>query len=347
MLSGELGTLTERQRDAVIRLRELTRYATSLMTNLRQLSQLQDEPSLLALEAIEVPAFVRSVCRDLAVEAKRKKVRLAAVCANHLPPLWAERDSLTQVLINLIYNAIKYTRGKGRVTVSATQSRGMIRFEIQDTGAGIAPEALPKLFHEFYHEDKPEVGAVGGTGLGLAIVKRIVDRHQGEVSVTSRLGQGSTFRVVLPLRTGLEVVQDLIEQLIHVARPRRESFTVVVLETRGPAAGTVGTRESLQERVERVVQETIRREDRCIRLRQGRLIAVLARTTLEGARLMVQRLSERLQRDTVLHRHPQFQIWIGLAAYPKHARQGRQLLQAACAKVARVSLDGEAAAHVA
>lgn len=327
LLSGELGPLAQRQRDAVERLRELTRYTTSLMTNLRQLVQLAEEPSALSWERLDLERLIESVCRDLDSEAKRKGVRLTTHISSRLPLVWAERDGLTQVLFNLLVNAIKFTHPKGRVVIAASAPDRSIRLEFRDTGVGIDPETLPKLFQPFYHEDKPEVGAVGGTGLGLAIVKRIVERHDGSVEVTSRPGQGATFRVVLPRREGDEVVQEILERFVERAAQRHEPFTVLLLECRGTGDGRAG--QQLYARLERVVQETIRREDRCLPWRRGEVLAVFAKTNLDGARLIVGRLTERLRKDEGLSRAPRLRLLLGLATFPTHGRTGTQLLTVA------------------
>ncbi len=319
LLSGELGPLSQSQREVAERLRELARYLTSLITNLRQLALLTDKLTMIPWEPLDVVRLVRSVCHDLAVEAKRKGVRLTTQVPQSLPPLWAERDGLTQVLINLTMNAIKFTPPRGEVTVAAHATDTAIQLTVRDTGVGIAPTTIPKLFREFYHEDKPEVGAVGGTGFGLVIVKRIAARHHGTVSVSSRLGRGSTFRVTLPLRSGLEVIKVIVGQLIEQARSRRDHFSLLLIEASG----------SHTDRLERILKESIRGEDRYYPIEKGKLIAILAHTNLQGARVITDRVVQHLKRDPVLRRTRRLKVMLGMAAYPTHGRQPAQLLKVA------------------
>jgi two-component system phosphate regulon sensor histidine kinase PhoR len=105
---------------------------------------------------------------------------------------------LAQVFLNLIDNAIKYTPLKGSITISAEKDKKFVRVEVKDTGIGIPPEDLPRVFERFYRVDKARSRELGGTGLGLAIVKHIVQAHGGEVSVTSVPSQGSTFIFTIP-----------------------------------------------------------------------------------------------------------------------------------------------------
>ena len=328
LLSGELGALTQRQRDTVERLRDITHHVTALMTNLTQWAHLSDEPSMLTWQPVELEKLVRSVCHDLSVEAKRKGVRLVSHRTKLVGPLWADRSSLTEVLINLIVNAIKFTPKGGRVTVSIEEAKGRTQLTITDTGVGIRAETIPKLFQSFYHEDNPEVGAVGGTGLGLAIVKRIIENHHGTVSVSSRLGQGSVFRVVLPRHSGQEIVQDIIDQLSERAGQRRESFVLMLIEAEGTHVAAKSSR-ALYDRVEQLIQETIRMEDRYYPVQKGKLIAVLVRTHADGGRAIAARFTQRFQKDALLRRTPSFHVKLGLAAYPTNGRRAPQLLKAA------------------
>ncbi|MCK4500232.1 GHKL domain-containing protein, partial [Candidatus Babeliales bacterium] len=99
--------------------------------------------------------------------------------------------------INLVDNAIKYTE-KGEIKAEVKQAGGKIIFEISDTGNGISPEHLPRLFERFYTVDKSRSRKMGGTGLGLSIVKHIVNLHKGTIDVESKIGQGTKFIIKLP-----------------------------------------------------------------------------------------------------------------------------------------------------
>ena len=122
--------------------------------------------------------------------------------ALELPPkltlsVRAERASLEQILTNLVDNAIKYTPAGGSVRVDARGGSGVVTLEVKDTGPGISPEHLPRLFERFYRVDAARSRELGGTGLGLAIVKHLATAHGGEVSVDSAPGRGTVFRVTL------------------------------------------------------------------------------------------------------------------------------------------------------
>ncbi|MFH1854385.1 MAG: ATP-binding protein, partial [Candidatus Omnitrophota bacterium] len=110
----------------------------------------------------------------------------------------ADEARIAQVLLNLIDNAIKYNREKGKVIIAAREKNAFVQVDVSDTGVGISEKDLPRLFERFYRIDKARSRELGGTGLGLSIVKHIVQAHNGEVSVQSVLGQGSTFSFTIP-----------------------------------------------------------------------------------------------------------------------------------------------------
>ncbi|MCL6629619.1 MAG: GHKL domain-containing protein, partial [Armatimonadetes bacterium] len=112
--------------------------------------------------------------------------------------LRADRLQILQVLQNLVDNAVKYTGSGGTIGIKAFQSENEVTLKVQDTGIGIPPGDLDRIFERFYRVDKARSRQLGGTGLGLSIVKDIVDLYDGRIVVESEVGKGSTFTVVLP-----------------------------------------------------------------------------------------------------------------------------------------------------
>jgi PAS domain S-box-containing protein len=147
---------------------------------------------------VDVAALVHEVTDSLEPLVDRPRVRMFAEVEDELPPVVTDRDKVRQVLLNLLSNAIKYT-DQGSIEVRARVDDGRLRFDVSDTGLGIAPNELGPIFDEFHRADSASARARRGTGLGLAISRRIATALGGDISVASRLGEGSTFTFVLPL----------------------------------------------------------------------------------------------------------------------------------------------------
>src|SRR4030095_8691344 len=154
---------------------------------------------------VDVVNVVRTATESLPPLAQADRVKI--VIAQHAPlHVVGDRDELTQVFQNLVHNAIKYGREGGEVRVKfgegeplgRREGRNQISVAVEDEGEGIPREAIPRLTERFYRVDVKRSRERGGTGLGLAIVKHIISRHQGRLSIESKLGEGSIFTVYLP-----------------------------------------------------------------------------------------------------------------------------------------------------
>ncbi len=173
---------------------------------------------------VQLGDIVRDAVATLAPIAKAEDVALISDIPSDLPPVRGERDDLVQVFQNLIHNGIKYGKPGGHVWISLSVpaeasaygrgGRAMVSATVRDDGEGIPREAIPRLTERFYRVDIKRSRERGGTGLGLAIVKHIVNRHQGRLSIESRLGEGSTFTILLPIAAAEENSPAPVTELI-------------------------------------------------------------------------------------------------------------------------------------
>jgi two-component system phosphate regulon sensor histidine kinase PhoR len=171
-----------------------------IIDDLLTLSRLESAPldELLAIDRYalrEILEACREACRSRADE---KHIAILIDCSAEIQVM-ADRSLLTQAVINLVENAVKYSPEHTTVTVSGARDRQRVRITVVDQGPGIPEHHVPRLFERFYRADKARSRKLGGTGLGLAIVKHIANVHQGDVEVVTRIGQGSTFAILLPV----------------------------------------------------------------------------------------------------------------------------------------------------
>jgi len=169
----------------------------ALISDILELSLIESGSVSIETREIDLKPFVDAIFGDLSAKAAARQIALV----NDVPtntPATCDPIRLEQMLTNLVDNAIKFNRDGGNVTLRAENSAGRCRISVADTGEGILPEHLNRIFERFYRADRARTSDVGGTGLGLAIVKHLARLHGGEVSAVSVLGTGSTFTVELP-----------------------------------------------------------------------------------------------------------------------------------------------------
>ena len=170
----------------------------ALIEDLLSLARVKDAAPMDKRALVPVRPVMDEVVELLKVEAQKKRIALT-VQADGEPVVFANRDHVRQIWTNLISNAIRYTPNGGKAAVSMAVRDQTMTGAVQDTGIGISPEDLPKLFDEFFRTPKAKEMVTGGTGLGLAIVKRIVETYGGTIRAESEVGKGSRFEFTLPL----------------------------------------------------------------------------------------------------------------------------------------------------
>ena len=170
-----------------------------LIEDLLDLSKIESGRINLTFIPIDPVLAVKRIVAIMEKQAKAKSIDIKVALPANLPKILADETGFSQVVINLLDNAIKYTEKSGVITISARVADKSLQIEIADTGIGISEKDLPRIFERFYRADKGRSRELGGTGLGLSIVKHIVQAHGGQVWVTSVLGQGSIFNFTIPL----------------------------------------------------------------------------------------------------------------------------------------------------
>jgi signal transduction histidine kinase len=194
------GTLTDKQRSYVGNVLISGRHLLQLVNDILDISKVEAGRMDLVCEWTHLGSIVDVVRSVIQAQAAKKGINLEVSIAKTLPEIYLDPGRIKQVLYNLVSNGIKFTPRGGTVRLNAYRADDHVAIDVADTGVGISVENLPRLFHEF--EQIPQARGVRpeGTGLGLALTKRLVALHGGEVSVQSKLGQGSVFSVWLPWR---------------------------------------------------------------------------------------------------------------------------------------------------
>ncbi|MFA1821268.1 two-component system histidine kinase PnpS [Virgibacillus oceani] len=168
-----------------------------LVEDLLRLSRLEREDFRLVKTDIDINSVTDEVKPIIQQKANEKRIDFHVEIGDAIR-LYADREQVKQVMINLLDNAINYTAEEGRIDLRVNETEEYVNIEVEDTGIGIEHEAIPRIFERFYRVDQARSRNTGGTGLGLAIVKHVVELHEGKIDIVSEPNKGTTMEVQLP-----------------------------------------------------------------------------------------------------------------------------------------------------
>jgi signal transduction histidine kinase len=197
LAEGLAGPLSDKQADFVTRGMKKIDALLALINDLLDVARLEAGRLVQKQTAIDLSELIQDMVLLMQPRAKEQHVELSFFCDN-MKPVVADPKNIEEVLNNLLTNAINYSPEGGKVKVTARGVGQFVEIKVSDTGVGIAPEELPKIFDKFYRVKHPKTRQVTGTGLGLSIVKKIVEAYRGSIHVESVPDQGTMFTVLLP-----------------------------------------------------------------------------------------------------------------------------------------------------
>ena len=198
--SGRLGELSPEQQNMVAMIERNTQSLIELVNDLLDASKLESGTMRLDIDSIDLRSVLDELRETMDPLAKEKGIELAEILPADLPLVKADRAKLRRILLNLVSNAVKFTENGGRVDLRAVIEGAFARISVTDTGVGIAPQDVERLFDKYQQARSRATRGEKGTGLGLYITRQLVELHGGEISVESENGKGSTFSFTLPLK---------------------------------------------------------------------------------------------------------------------------------------------------
>lgn len=212
LLGGVVGPMNEQQRNFLGTIRSNADRLTSLINDLNDVTKLQTDRMAMEMAPINFGDVVQETLRPLQRLIEDKGQRIDLQVSDKLPAIYADQNRLIQVMTNLITNAHKYTPDEGTIVITARPGRNVwdskgapevLHVTVKDDGIGISEEDQAQLFKPYFRTTNPEALDQPGTGLGLVIVRGIIQQHGGQIWLESKLGQGSTFHVTIPLASAV------------------------------------------------------------------------------------------------------------------------------------------------
>jgi signal transduction histidine kinase len=200
LTAEKLGVLPPAAKERLEKINIHSDELVHMVNNLLDIASIEAGKTLMKIEEQNIKNIIANVADLISIQYKNKNIELVTDIQKDTPSVMADRSQIERVFINLLGNAVKFTPQNGKITIRAKPKEEVVEISISDSGIGMPPEALDKLFQEFYRVDNPINQQVKGTGLGLSLVKHIIEAHKGRIWVESMPNRGSTFSFTLPVK---------------------------------------------------------------------------------------------------------------------------------------------------
>lgn len=247
LLEGTFGSLSPNQERYIRNIKTAGKHLLEMINNVLDLAKIDSGRMELQIETFSVEDVLKEVVTTMKPLADKKSINLILSLDPEAKILTADRVKFKQILYNLLSNAIKFTPEGGTVDVTSeldsSKETPILSFSVCDTGVGIPPDALEKIFDEFAQVDSSFSRQYGGVGLGLALTKKLVELHGGKIKAESQLGRGSTFTFTLPYTSRVEIVEeeDVLEAVTLDFPWANEEAPLILVVEDDPATSEIVT----------------------------------------------------------------------------------------------------------
>ncbi len=318
------GKVTPKQKQFLTISKQNIERLSNLINDLLDISKLEAKKVTLKKSLVDLSGFIRGVAAPFKTIAREKKIILEEELPEKEVSIFIDIDKITQVLNNLISNAMKFTKEGGRITIAVEERPGCTQISVRDTGIGISRQNIDKLFNKFVQVGRTYGPGEKGTGLGLAISKALVGLHGGRIWVESKVDKGSKFNFTIPQASFEEIFREYVKNGIREARDKEQPFSIMVsridnFEALKKKYGMVKPYFLLGD-ILNVIRERLRRVTDVALRDSGECAVLLPETNKNGVTLVEQRIREaiaKMLQGKKMKR--EVQISFGNATYPQDA----------------------------
>ena len=268
-----------------------------IINGLLDISKIEAGKVELRKQEVDLQVLIREVAQGFDGKAREKGLEFRLILPEKTILIYADEDKLNQIFSNLIDNAVKFT-AQGSIEVSAAEDIKEIECRVRDTGIGITPEGLPKIFDKFTQFGRKDGPGEKGTGLGLSIVKGLIEVHGGEIRVDSELGRGTALTFTLPKLSFEEKLQEYISGMIQEAADRKGVFSLLVFTIReldDLMRRSPDQTEAAMKELDQALKKSLRRRADTVMYNQGRFYLILPETKQKDAPLVLERMKDTLR----------------------------------------------------
>jgi two-component system CheB/CheR fusion protein len=334
---GSTGEINEEQKEILDLLKKNVDRLAKLINDVLDFQKLEAGGIKLNAQPNDINKIVRDVYETMTLAAKDIGVELLLELDDRLPKVGFDNDKITQVLTNLVDNAMKFTE-KGNIVIKTSKEEGMIHVSVSDTGCGIKKKDLSRVFGRFEQLSTGGERKTGGTGLGLAICKGIIEQHNGEIRVDSVFGKGSKFTFTLPIYNIKEPFRKYVNDGIKEASINDTKMSILLisisdfdkLKQKLSHEKITSTLKDMKALLEDSVRHSPHRADDAAFELSGEVFVVLANCSKENIPVVKERLEQKL--DDYLSQqnlNDKVRLLFGCATYPDDANTDEDLIMKA------------------
>jgi len=329
------GKLTKDQKEYIGIIKENINRLARLIGNLLDISKIEAGRVVLKRALVDITKLVKGVVSTLKPGINEKHIELKTLFQVSSPGVYVDSDMVVQIFTNLIGNAIKFTPDKGQITVTIIDQDKELECSVADTGIGIAPENIDKVFGKFQQFGRVAGNGSKGTGLGLTISKGLVQGHSGKIWVESELDKGSKFTFTLPRHSAESLFKEFVDKGIAQARKNNSRVSLVIVSladlNRLREKITGEAVDSILKEMKEVLINSLRKEEGDAAIKGTDEVAVvLAECDKEDASLVAERLEHLVEEYLAQKKMPEkIKVQFGCATYPDDTLSGKELIKEA------------------
>ncbi|MEW6607041.1 MAG: ATP-binding protein [bacterium] len=320
------GKINKEQNEFLSIINENINRLSRLINNMLDLSRIESGRMELNRKKIDITTVAEQVIKFLHGQAREKDILIENLLPADLSTVYADIDKISQVLTNLVDNAIKFTQKGGKVTIEGKMVNNQVQISVIDTGIGIAKENIPQIFERFQRIELPVDKQTRGSGLGLSISKAIIEMHHGKIWVESEVGKGSNFTFSLPEFDEDIFFKNALTQKFNCAL-RNQLFLSLLIVSIESESGEI---DGILQDVENVVKEILRGEtDIIIGIKKNKSVLILSEVNSKDALSIKNRILNALVEHEFLTqegKHIDVTINLGIATYPDDATTKDELM---------------------
>ncbi len=321
------GKINEKQSEFLTIINDNINRLARLINNLLDLSRIESGRMELNRKEININTITEEIIKVFQTQAKGKEIVLKNLLPADLPPVYADFDKISQVLTNLIDNALKFTQKGGMVNIEGVIVNNQIQVRVIDTGIGISKEDFSQIFNRFQRIELPTTQQTQGSGLGLSICKAIVEMHGGKIWVESEMGKGSNFIFSLPKFEEEIFFKNALKRKFNRAMQDQLFLSLIIVSV------DEGAEEKILDEIEDICKKTVRKEtDVVAEIKKKKIIGILSEVDRKGAWILKDRILNALVEHKFLTKENKaidITISLGVATFPDDATTKEELVNKA------------------